>query len=184
MRVRTGLSRTGAITCQPLQRPSSIATKWATIRSSTSRGSQWATPTQTPSRCALGPSFARFGCDLTRPLPCQNTKGVYDTYWGHQLVSKASYDNWFVSCKDGEDQSQRCKKLGYIMDDEVGNLNPYALDYPVCLEGGAAAAGRAQRNWFMDFILDDHEQDGRLGAGLGSRRLKEAYEPCVDNYAV
>ena len=41
---------------------------------------------------------------------------------------------------------------------QVGNLNPYALDYPVCLEDSSRAAlqrpGRTQRTWLLNFVLE------------------------------
>lgn len=42
---------------------------------------------------------------------------------------------------------------------QVGNLNPYALDYPVCTEDsatqrGKSKFGRAQRTWFLNQQLE------------------------------
>jgi hypothetical protein len=38
---------------------------------------------------------------------------------------------------------------------EVGDLNPYALDYPVCTEQSKRLqkSGRSQRTWLMNFLF-------------------------------
>lgn len=64
---------------------------------------------------------------------------------------------------------------------KIGNLNPYALDYPVCVS--------AQQTWttnmFYDIIIEN--KDVELIAAFTSIfetvPLKDAYEPCEDNYA-
>ncbi len=38
---------------------------------------------------------------------------------------------------------------------QTGDLNPYALDYPVCVEDEIAAKGRMQRTWFFHHLLGE-----------------------------
>jgi hypothetical protein len=85
---------------------------------------------------------------------------------------------------------------------EVGNLNPYALDYPVCLEDGVKKYGRGQRTWMLNHFLPglfthlmgeekeklraplDRESEERLSEirksiGLSST---EEFVPCAEDY--
>lgn len=87
----------------------------------------------------------------------------------------------------------------------VGNLNPYALDYPVCLDDGSASSrakknGRSQRNMLMNYMLpglfsEATDSDGK-GLGLNAEQQmhlgdirksiglepNENYEPCAEDY--
>ena len=76
---------------------------------------------------------------------------------------------------------------------EVGNLNPYALDYPVCTEDSAkgrslAKHGRSQRTWLMNFILGGLSEGGKETETMTAIRKQlqletvAAYEPCADDY--
>lgn len=88
---------------------------------------------------------------------------------------------------------------------EVGDLNPYALDYPVCLEdqsthaGRARKYGRSQRTWLMNFMLPglfstdaDSENDSKLSAESASSlsairqslglEPNDSYQPCAEDY--
>lgn len=74
---------------------------------------------------------------------------------------------------------------------EVGNLNPYALDYPVCLEDSSRRFGRAQRTWFLNHQLEalrssyegvqDHHIQSIRKAVVGLQPV-DGYEPCADDY--
>ena len=87
----------------------------------------------------------------------------------------------------------------------VGNLNPYALDYPVCLEedtisGRARKNGRSQRNALMNYMLpgifsDESDYvDGKFHLSTSSQNAisdirksiglepSESYEPCAEDY--
>jgi len=118
---------------------------------------------------------------------------MFETFWGHQLVplplmqqykqNDCSNDT-FVSNK----AALTCFSIESQIENSVGNLNPYALDYPVCLSSDRGAkSGRAQRLWFKQQI--EAARSARLGNDEKHRKLtettllKEAYEPCGDNYA-
>jgi hypothetical protein len=74
---------------------------------------------------------------------------------------------------------------------EVGNLNPYALDYPVCTEfegtngGKARKSGRSQRSWLMNYMLpglfETEEKLAEARKYLGLEPV-ESYEPCAEDY--
>jgi len=82
-----------------------------------------------------------------------------DTYWGHQLISKPLYDGFVENCRNAPHFNMTVCEAYYMkMYREVGNLNPYALDYPVCLDDGTNAGrarknGRSQRNMLMNYML-------------------------------
>ena len=73
---------------------------------------------------------------------------------------------------------------------EVGDLNPYALDYPVCVddERTLAKKGRSQRTWLMNHLLNGLAAEaGDMSIVENMRKsLKlepvEGYEPCADDY--
>jgi len=110
------------------------------------------------------------------------TPAEIDTYWGHQVIPKPDYDAYRSAC-DASPSSLACLRTESAIFADVGNLNPYALDYPVCLTSSLSRIGRAQRTW-----LRHHQLSGR---GLGAADKKkyfpslaptDEYEPCADNY--
>lgn len=64
-----------------------------------------------------------------------NNVAQYDKYWGNQIVSKLVYSPWTKKCTDPSIRlkySEECNYYESQMDQQVGILNPYALDYPIC----------------------------------------------------
>ena len=104
----------------------------------------------------------------------------------------------------GHHQLSVCEAYYVAMLREVGNLNPYALDYPVCTEdqttpaGRARKYGRSQRTWLMNHMLPglftSKDSAGALTVSTESeQRLSEvrksiglepvdSYEPCAEDY--
>jgi carboxypeptidase C (cathepsin A) len=103
------------------------------------------------------------------------------TYWGHQLISKPTWDSYSELCIDAKRpaaNAEKCEALVVQMYGEIGNLNPYALDFPVCTTGSPAQKrGRAQRHWLLNHMHADASPEMKKALGLGS-----AYEPCADDY--
>jgi len=75
----------------------------------------------------------------------------------------------------------------------VGDLNPYALDYPVCTEDSPRArkakGGRSQRTWLMNHLLDGlatqlAEHSPVIADIRKSLKLEPVagYEPCEEDY--
>jgi len=88
-----------------------------------------------------------------------------ETYWGKQLLPKPLWDNYINNgCTDPIQQLNNsiCTFLLLDFNKKIGNLNPYALDYPVCLT--------SQQRRIQQFLFD-YEND------------YTEYEPCEDNYA-
>jgi carboxypeptidase C (cathepsin A) len=87
-----------------------------------------------------------------------------ETYWGKQLLPKPLWDDYIANgCTDTIQlfNNSVCSMLLLDFNKKIGNLNPYALDYPVCLT--------AQQRTMHKFLFEDF---GDL-----------PYEPCEDNYA-
>lgn len=113
--------------------------------------------------------------------PYSGTPAMIETYWGHQLIAKPTYDSYISKC--GKDaNSLACITLEIQINNQVGNLNPYALDYPVCLSSNSfLKKGRAQRLWFLNNKLQAHfskEEIAKMGVPV-----TEEYVPCEDDYA-
>lgn len=94
------------------------------------------------------------------------------TAWGHQLLPRSVYEEYVKTCKT---PSAECTTLIGRLLGGLGDLNPYALDYPICTKSSHYST---QSLWLMNHQL--------LSAGLHPRaagvRSMEAYEPCVANY--
>jgi len=88
-----------------------------------------------------------------------------ETYWGKQLLPKPSWDIYVANgCTDPIKQvnSSTCEFLLIDFMKKIGNLNPYALDYPVCLT--------AQQRRMNEILFQ-------------TTNALTSYEPCEDNYA-
>jgi len=118
--------------------------------------------------------------------------GLY-TYWGHQLISKPLWDKFEADC--GLDvrhrNASKCETYFLAMYAEVGDINPYAIDYPVCLDDSRslARAGRSQRTWFlhnaMESLKNEYQfSDSTIQTIKKSLKLEpvDGYEPCADDY--
>ena len=88
-----------------------------------------------------------------------------ETYWGKQLLPKPLWDMYVGNgCTDTLQQfnSTMCSFLLLDFMKKIGNLNPYALDYPVCLT--------EQQRTMHSFLF-------------GYNNELSDYEPCEDNFA-
>eukprot|EP01038_Epipyxis_sp_PR26KG_P013840 gene13840-18563_t len=118
-----------------------------------------------------------------------------DTYWGHQLVSKPLWDQYTASCKTPKTFNfEKCEYIFLLAYGEVArSLNPYALDYPTCVDSSAKGTlsrkGRSQRTWLINHLLDgsllaeNHSSSfiSSLKQQLGLQPV-DGYEPCEEDY--
>lgn len=91
-----------------------------------------------------------------------------ETYWGKQLLPKPLWDTYLKNnCTNPVQQlnSSTCSLLMLNFMNKIGNLNPYALDYPVCLS--------QQQLRMREFLRDDIENTTDSGQ----------YEPCENLYS-
>jgi carboxypeptidase C (cathepsin A) len=107
----------------------------------------------------------------------ENAHGMYDTFYGHQVVSKPTYDQWSAHCSSGEATDQ-CQELASQLLSEAGNLDPYALDYPVCNDQ-QMAPGRSQRMWLARALHAGKSDAAKRQLGV----VPGDYQPCEGNYA-
>jgi carboxypeptidase C (cathepsin A) len=114
--------------------------------------------------------------------PYSGTPAMIDTYWGHQLIAKPTYDAYVRDCQKAvKPNAKECAQLEVEIMNGVGDLNPYALDYPICTTENLAKKGRAQRLWFLNNLLSTHSShEERRLMGVTST---DKYEPCADDYA-
>jgi len=113
--------------------------------------------------------------------PYSGTPAMFDTFWGHQLLPKPTYDAYLNECVNSKKPNVKdCVQLQIEMNAAVGDLNPYALDYPVCTSDSTKAKGRAQRTWLMNSMMGKLSPADRKAMGV---LAAEEYEPCEDDYA-
>jgi carboxypeptidase C (cathepsin A) len=94
-----------------------------------------------------------------------------ETYWGKQLLPKPLWDTYVANgCLTVEQQLNNsvCSTLILNFMRKIGNLNPYALDYPVCLS--------EQQMTMRNYLLEKDKL-------LANSTLEIPYEPCEDKYS-
>jgi carboxypeptidase C (cathepsin A) len=67
-----------------------------------------------------------------------NNLGQFEKYYGDQILPKPLWDSYLGSCRTAELYNQntdKCQDLENQFNTLIGDLNPYALDYPVCVNG-------------------------------------------------
>lgn len=90
-----------------------------------------------------------------------------ETYWGKQLLPKPAWDVYVANgctTTTGQLNNSVCSSLILDFMKKIGNLNPYALDYPVCLT--------AQQRTMHAFLHEGSLLEGSI-----------AYEPCEDQFS-
>jgi carboxypeptidase C (cathepsin A) len=92
-----------------------------------------------------------------------------ETYWGKQLLPKPLWDRYVANgCLTVEQQLNNsvCTYMALDFMKKIGNLNPYALDYPVCLT--------SQQRAMRAFVY---------GSSTVNAYGADAYEPCEDDFS-
>jgi carboxypeptidase C (cathepsin A) len=116
-----------------------------------------------------------------------------ETYWGKQLLPKPSWDKYVATgCLDAKTQLNNSICSTYILDfmKKIGNLNPYALDYPVCVTPQQVWTTNMIFDMIKEnnkYILNDNKFNTVIDAFLSvfkSVGLKDEYEPCEANFAI
>jgi carboxypeptidase C (cathepsin A) len=101
-----------------------------------------------------------------------------ETYWGKQLLPKPSWDKYVANgCLEVANQLNNSICTTFILDfmKKIGNLNPYALNYPVCVS--------QQQIWTTRMLYESSKMYNNNEFSDAFLALKESYEPCEDNYA-
>ena len=100
-----------------------------------------------------------------------------ETYWGKQLLPKPTWDKYVANgCLEVTNQfnNSMCSTLILDFMKKIGNLNPYALDYPVCVS--------QQQIWTTRMLYETSKMYNNEFSNA-FLALKDSYEPCEDNYA-
>jgi len=94
--------------------------------------------------------------------PTENMLGMYGTFWGHQLIPQSLYQEWYGQCFDSDPNKKAalaaffvkaCWKLEDAMWNPIDDMDPYALDYNICLdEKNSGKSGRSQRKRLLETI--------------------------------
>ena len=148
------------------------------------------------------------GNPLTDPV--ENLVGAIDSFWGHSILPPNLYDEWLNKCRiqtqsPGTLFGDTCMRLQSLLWNNVRGLNPYALDYPVCLTAtktGLASArqrgaifppsteailaqGRNQRYKLLSHTLPAFigNRSGLDQASMNKEGTVPRYEPCQDAFA-
>lgn len=116
-------------------------------------------------------------------MPYRNY-GEVGTYGYHNLLPRPDFERYIQNeCYDLDtDRPQPknedlCSNLLDSFETLVSDMDPYALDFPICETD--KAAGREERQQLLSFIKRSASQ--RSGLLLGSY-FPEHYEPCASNY--
>jgi hypothetical protein len=106
---------------------------------------------------------------------------MMETYWGHQMLPGPSWKSYQDECVNAKlPNVTLCEALFYEFYLGVGNINPYAIDYPVCTED-ARRGGRGQRYALLDNMLGDSNH--KLREKMLGNDWDGSYEACEDNWA-
>lgn len=87
----------------------------------------------------------------------ENAKGMYDTWYGHQILPRPVYLEWQKSCQDGANMSQYCMNLENTMTNIVTDLiYPYGIDWAVC-PGDMIyhSTKHTMDRWFLEKVVRD-----------------------------
>jgi len=113
--------------------------------------------------------------------------GAYPTFIGHALVPKDVSDNFQLHCIDKPSAS--CSLYEGLVSVSAGDLDPYALDFPVCTGNNLLSNLQAER--LLTVLSETDGWSPALGKHVQERlrmksdqlnRLGLPYDPCTENY--
>jgi len=109
----------------------------------------------------------------------ENAYGAFGTFHGHALISKPTWDGIYDNCF-AANNSELCDDYENDAENEIGDLDPYGLDFPVCLPAGDTEPQRLLSN-----LRHARPYLGRSTQPQPPRIADDyAYDPCRDNYTV
>lgn len=66
-------------------------------------------------------------------------------------MAKPTWDSYQAQCStEAKSNTIQCLRLESTILNGVGNLNPYALDYPVCTSSSGSKTAHAQKLWLLN----------------------------------
>jgi carboxypeptidase C (cathepsin A) len=123
---------------------------------------------------------------------------MLDTMWGHQLVPYPLWSQYVSAGCQNDSLSNaaaiKCFALENELYNAMGELNPYALDYDICVSSSSSekaprrSSSRPQRLWLLHAQLasrgaesEVQEKDHR--SLVETTKMKDSYQPCADDFA-
>lgn len=118
--------------------------------------------------------------------------GTYPTFWGHSLTSQPTWQAFNQHCIETNDD--QCGQWEQQISNEVGNLDPYGLDFPVCLSNRQQqrqqlidylAANTATPNPYRVFSTKYKNEKKRRMMDVQDNHPTPSYpyDPCRESYA-
>ena len=127
-------------------------------------------------------NFAGFAVGNPATTADSTTPAMLQTYWGHQLLPKPMWDKYTALCVDAiKPNLQDCEMLFLEIFMKTSDLNPYALDYNVCLSDSKAKYGRTQRLHLLRNRLSHLSPKSKEMLKLDAV-MSDDYVPCEDDY--
>jgi hypothetical protein len=94
--------------------------------------------------------------------------GSYVTFFGHGLISHETWVGLDTHCfRPPNGPDAQCAEWQQLASTQIGNLDPYGLDYPVCISRSEPVRLLAMRN--RTHLLPNYQYP---------------YDPCRDDYAI
>ena len=73
-------------------------------------------------------------------------QSMIETWWNRQLISEPTWKAFKHSCIDDDNANEMvCQVMAMKVEQEVGHLNVYAMDYPTCRYGSVLTPNGGQR---------------------------------------
>ena len=116
---------------------------------------------------------------------------MLETFWYRQLIAEPTWKAFQTTCIDADGPSKDdCDALYYEIQRQIGDINYYAMDYPVCIgwEGLQRYANIApelndQRHALLRFLTKGRHKGSNAAAKTSLLAGRYGgYEPCGDMY--
>jgi len=125
----------------------------------------------------INPNINFKGFFLGNPYtdPTENEYGTFITWGGHSLISKPTLDGVTAHCFETLDN--QCETFEARADGEVGDLDPYGLDWPIC------TSQHQSRRQLLKYLGRLHLETEVRKPHIVSK-LRYPYDPCRDSYTI
>ena len=108
------------------------------------------------------------------------------TAWGHQMVAGVTWKRFQTECKEAKRPNlELCASLEIEMHIQMGKLNPYAIDFPLCVPNSEVQSEKLLKTLATSYKLDSSKNVIDKKAPLFNVqgiKNKFEYEPCEDDY--
>jgi len=98
----------------------------------------------------------------------ENSIGTYVTFFGHGLISHETWVGLDTHCfRPPNGPDEQCAAWESVADQQIGNVDPYGLDYPVCIS-------RSEPVRMLEFLNRTNLLPN----------YQYPYDPCRDDYTI